>query len=65
MTLTDRQRQVAELAAKGCSDREIGRALGISRDTVRAHIFAIAQKIPNPLGLPQKAAVRAWFFSAA
>ena len=45
MTLTERQRQVAELAAKGYGYKEIGDALAVSHWTVRTHIIAIANRL--------------------
>lgn len=56
--LSPRQLEVAGLVAADQSYQEIANTLGISRDTVRAHVFAIAQKLPNPHGLPQKSAVQ-------
>lgn len=38
LSLTDRRREVLNLAANGLSDREIGAKLGISRQTVRHHL---------------------------
>lgn len=43
--ITDRQRQVVELIAAGCSNDEIGRRLGISPRTVKAHADALRQKL--------------------
>lgn len=42
--LTDRQREVVIWVASGKSDKEIGRVLGISEDTVGEHMRAIAQR---------------------
>lgn len=42
--LTDRQREVVIWAANGKSDKEIGRILGISEDTVGEHMRAIGQR---------------------
>lgn len=42
--LTDRQREVVVWAANGKSDKEIGRILGISEDTVGEHMRAIGQR---------------------
>ena len=36
--LTPREREVAALVARGCTDRDIGRILGIGFGTVRTHI---------------------------
>ena len=48
--ITDRQRQVVELIAAGCSNDEIGRRLGISPRTAKAHADALRQK----LGVPRR-----------
>ena len=42
--LTDRQREVVIWAANGKSDKEIGRILGISEDTVGEHMRAAGQR---------------------
>lgn len=42
--LTDRQREVVIWAANGKSDKEIGRILGISEDTVGEHMRAVGQR---------------------
>ena len=47
MTLTKRQREVVALLAQGMSYPEIGRALGIARETVRAHARTIALQCPG------------------
>ena len=39
--LTPRQRAVLELAGQGCTNRAIGRSLGISEGTVRTHLMSI------------------------
>ncbi len=39
--LTPRQREVGELLAKGLTNKEIARVLGISADTVKNHVAAI------------------------
>ncbi|HEY6053814.1 MAG TPA: helix-turn-helix transcriptional regulator [Gaiellaceae bacterium] len=43
--VTDRQRQVVELIAAGCSNEEIGERLGISPRTAKAHCDALRQKL--------------------
>ncbi|MGD0166781.1 MAG: helix-turn-helix transcriptional regulator [Gaiellaceae bacterium] len=43
--ITDRQRQIVELIAAGCSNEEVGRHLGISARTVKAHCDALRQKL--------------------
>jgi ATP/maltotriose-dependent transcriptional regulator MalT len=44
-TVTDRQRQVVELIASGCSNEEIGERLGISPRTAKAHCDVLRQKL--------------------
>jgi ATP/maltotriose-dependent transcriptional regulator MalT len=43
--ITARQRQVVELIAAGCSNDEVGRRLGISSRTAKAHSDALRQKL--------------------
>lgn len=43
--VTERQRQVVELIAAGCSNDEIGERLGISPRTAKAHCDALRQKL--------------------
>ena len=45
LMLTDRQRQVVELIATGCSNDEIGERLGISPRTAKAHCDVLRQKL--------------------
>ncbi|MDQ3894109.1 MAG: helix-turn-helix transcriptional regulator [Actinomycetota bacterium] len=42
---TKRQREVVELIAAGCSNDEIGRRLGISPRTAKAHCDVLRQKL--------------------
>ena len=44
-TITDRQRQVVELIAAGYSNEEVGRALGISTRTAKAHTDVLRRKL--------------------
>jgi ATP/maltotriose-dependent transcriptional regulator MalT len=44
-TVTDRQKQVVELIAAGCSNEEIGERLGISPRTAKAHCDVLRQKL--------------------
>ena len=44
-TITERQREVVELIAAGCSNAEVGRRLGISARTAKAHCDALRQKL--------------------
>ena len=48
--LTERQLQVVELIARGCSNDEIGLRLGISPRTAKAHCDVLRQK----LGVPRR-----------
>ncbi len=43
--ITDRQRQVVELIASGCSNEEIAHALHISPRTAKAHCDTLRQKL--------------------
>jgi ATP/maltotriose-dependent transcriptional regulator MalT len=43
--ITERQRQVIELIAAGCSNEEIGSRLGISPRTAKAHSDTLRQKL--------------------
>jgi ATP/maltotriose-dependent transcriptional regulator MalT len=43
--ITERQRQVIELIAAGCSNEEVGERLGISPRTAKAHSDVIRQKL--------------------
>ena len=45
LKVTDRQRQVVELIAAGCSNEEIGERLGISPRTAKAHCDVLRQKL--------------------
>jgi ATP/maltotriose-dependent transcriptional regulator MalT len=44
-SITERQRQVVELIAAGCSNEEVGERLGISPRTAKAHADALRQKL--------------------
>jgi DNA-binding CsgD family transcriptional regulator len=48
--LTERQLQVVGLIASGCSNDEVGRRLGISPRTAKAHCDALRLK----LGVPRR-----------
>jgi DNA-binding CsgD family transcriptional regulator len=48
--ITERQREVVELIAAGLSNEEVGRHLGISPRTAKAHSDALRQK----LGVPRR-----------
>ncbi|MHA6795634.1 helix-turn-helix domain-containing protein [Pseudonocardia bannensis] len=43
--LTDREHQVLDLVARGLSDREIGRRLGIAERTVKSHLTSAYQRL--------------------
>ena len=43
--LTSRQRDIVNLLFKGCSYREIGKSLGISVPTVRAHLHSAYKRL--------------------
>ena len=43
--ITERQRQVVELIAAGYSNEEVGRRLGISPRTAKAHADALRRKL--------------------
>jgi len=43
--ITQRQRQVVELIAAGCSNEEVGERLGISPRTAKAHSDVLRQKL--------------------
>ena len=45
VSLTQRQRQVVELIALGCSNEEVGERLGISARTAKAHCDVLRQKL--------------------
>lgn len=48
MMLTPRQREVAELVARGLSNKAIARRLEISVRTVEAHIHSAASVLDRP-----------------
>ena len=50
--LTTRQRQIMELVARGSTDKEIAKALGIAQATAQKHVTNILQR----LGVPNRAA---------
>ena len=43
--ITDRQRQVVELIAAGCSNEDVGHRLGISPRTAKAHADVLRRKL--------------------
>jgi len=44
-TLTKRRRQVAKLACRGLSNREIAEKLGLIEGTVKVHLHAVYEKL--------------------
>ena len=59
-TFTERQLEVIELIAAGCSNEEVGERLGISPRTAKAHSDALRQK----LGVPRRRQIPAAFRAA-
>ncbi len=59
LVLTARQAEVAELVAAGRTNRQIGRALGISEKTAEIHVSNIMAR----LKVPSRAGVAAWIGS--
>jgi LuxR family maltose regulon positive regulatory protein len=57
--ITDRQREVVELIAAGCSNEEVGRRLGISTRTAKAHADVLRRKLGVPRRRQIPAAYRA------
>jgi DNA-binding CsgD family transcriptional regulator len=55
-TLTAREREIAGMAARGSTDREIGEALGISVRTVEAHLH----RAYNKLGITSRTELSAY-----
>ena len=55
--LTERQVQIVELIANGCSNVEVATRLGISPRTAKAHSDALRQK----LGVPRRRQIPAAF----
>lgn len=59
--LTPRQREVAELVAQGMCDKDIGRELGISYNTVRVHVVALAFRLSLPSGRNTRVLIAQWW----
>ena len=57
--LTARQRQVAVCVARGMGYKDIGRTLGMSWYTARAHVVTIANRLPDDDSPPLRR-VMAW-----
>lgn len=47
-TLSRREQQVADAAARGLSNRQIAEELSISRETVKRHLSSIYSKLAVP-----------------
>jgi DNA-binding NarL/FixJ family response regulator len=45
--LTERQAEVAERVARGLTNKEIARDIGVSVETVRVHISEAAERLPG------------------
>jgi non-specific serine/threonine protein kinase len=56
---TPREREVAALVAVGCTNREIGRRLGIAEKTTEVHI----RNIMGKLGVHSRAEIAVWAVS--
>jgi DNA-binding CsgD family transcriptional regulator len=55
--VSPRQREILQLVARGQANKEIARALNISRRTVEAHLKELYQKA----GVHRRAALVAWW----
>jgi ATP/maltotriose-dependent transcriptional regulator MalT len=58
--ITERQRQVVQLIAAGCSNEEVSSRLGISPRTAKAHTDVLRQK----LGVPRRRQIPAAYLAA-
>lgn len=56
--LTRRQREVVGLLAAGLTCPQVARRLGISVKTVRKHVAAVAEKLPQTPDVPALRRVR-------
>ena len=63
--LTDRQREIAELVARGLTNKAIARTVGISVGTVEAHVRDAATRLPCDIhpDLPQRRRIMLFFLS--
>ena len=54
LSLPARQREIAHLVCRGCSNRQIGLRLGISEHTVHTHLQALFERlnVHERLGVP-------------
>lgn len=58
--LTDAQQRVADLIGKGYDAQRVGAHLHIETTTVRSHVAAIANLIPNPDDIAPYRLVMLW-----
>lgn len=59
--LTPRQQEVANLVARGLSNKAIARELKLSTETVESHVRDAAERLPFP-GRPRYR-IMVWFFT--
>lgn len=59
--LSPREREVAQLIARGLSNREVARGLGLSEGTVKLHVHHILRK----LGAKTRNSIIVYLLSAA
>jgi DNA-binding CsgD family transcriptional regulator len=57
--LTARQREVAALVSRGCTNREIATLLGINERSAEGHV----ERIRTRLGVGTRTQVAAWFIN--
>jgi len=62
--LTPRETEVAALVAEGMSHKRVAVQLGISPETVRAHVWCAARKLPGE-GRPSMKLARFYYLFAA
>jgi ATP/maltotriose-dependent transcriptional regulator MalT len=65
LPLTPRQVDVARLAARGLGTTEIADTLTISYPAAKSHVYAIADKLDNPLLWTPLRLVRQWAIANA
>ena len=63
-TLSPRERDVAALACLGCTNKEIGRRLSISPETVKTHLRNVLIKFNLRTRSELKLSLQKWDFSA-
>ena len=57
MLLTSRQLEIVALVARGWTNEEIGREIGLTRKTITTHLYHIAQR----LGLDNRVMMAVWY----